>query len=602
MSTADVVSFRDLAKGALEGLPHALTINKGLLRLALAKPDKQQSIGQMLEDWARKQPHKTALIQGNERYSWRELNTWANRVADVLSAQGVAAGDTVGILLDNRPATLAMVAGVVKLGAIAGMLNHNQTGEVLQHSVGLIQPKAILVGEECAASLKGSKAAITKAHQPVWLWVRENPAKAAPRGYLDLHQLLPQADPSNRVETATVTLKQPCFYIFTSGTTGLPKASIMSHNRWFKAGAGMGLASLRLSPDDVFYCCLPLYHNNALTVSWSSVMHAGCALAIGRKFSASGFWEEVRQVNANAFCYIGELLRYLLNQPATEHDRDHPVKVIVGNGLRPEIWDAFKQRFGIERINEFYGASESNVGFINGFNVDRTAGFCPMSFAVVAYDREADAPIRNNKGRLDKVAKGDNGLLITEITDTAPFDGYTDPKAGEKKLLRDVFKKGDCWFNTGDLVRHQGFKHIAFVDRTGDTFRWKGENVATTEVEGAFAGCPGIEHAVVYGVEIPGADGRAGMAAVSLAPGYQFDPAMARTLIDRLPRYAVPVLLRIRTAQDTTGTFKYKKVELKEAAWKVSDEPVYVLEAGNDTYAELSAEKQSALEAGELRL
>lgn len=607
MSQADTVSLRQLARGALKGLGDAGKINRGLLTLALTKPERHNSVGRVLEKWARKRPHSVALAFEDRSYSWLQFNAWANRVADTLAAQGVAPGDTVGLLMDNRAETLAAVAGVLKLGAIAGMLNHKQSGEVLQHSVGLIKPRAIIVGHECLEALEGSKAAITRAHKPVWLWWGEADAEGhepkPPRGWQDIAPLLRKASAANRPETAQVKAGQPCFYIFTSGTTGLPKASIMSHARWLKAGAGMGLASLRLEREDVLYCCLPLYHNNALTVSWGSTMAAGCALALGRRFSASGFWDEVRHYRATAFCYIGEVLRYLLNQPRSPADRAHNVRVIVGNGLRPELWDEFKQRFGIEVINEFYGASESNVGFINGFNVDRTAGFCPMSFAVVEYDREAEAPVRDAQGRLRRVARGDTGLLISEVTKSAPFDGYTDPKAGQKKLLHNAFKEGDCWFDTGDLVRDQGYKHIAFVDRTGDTFRWKGENVATTEVEGAFTAVPGVEQAVVYGVQIPGADGRAGMAAISLAPGAEFDPAQAgAVLCERLPRYAVPVLIRIREAHETTGTFKYRKVELKDTAWRVDDEPLYVLPAGESAYQPLTAEQRAALEAGELRL
>ena len=599
MPNKDLVTFQQLAQGTLRVLPELGRVNRGLLAMALAKPERHQSVGLLIEKWARKRPHGVALMDGERQYSWQQFNSWANRIASVLRAQGVRPGDSVGILMENRAETLAVVAGTLKLGAIAGMLNHNQSGEVLEHSVGLIAPKAMVVGAESAQALEGSQEGIHRAHQPVWIWVNEGDSHT-PENWLDLNAALESAHSGNPPETARIQLKQPCFYIFTSGTTGLPKASIMSHNRWIKAGAGMGLASLHLHPEDVFYCCLPLYHNNALTVTWGSVLASGCTLALGRKFSASRFWDQVRAYQATVFCYIGELLRYLLNQSPSEHDRNHMVRAIVGNGLRPEIWDEFKQRFGIEVINEFYGASESNIGFINAFNVDRTAGYCPLTFAVVAYDRDADAPIRNAKGRLSKVKKGETGLLISEVTDSAPFDGYTDATASEKKMLRDVFKKGDCWFNTGDLVRDQGFKHIAFVDRTGDTFRWKGENVATTEVEGAFAGLPGIEHAVVYGVQIPGADGRAGMAAISLAPGADFDPGIAKALQERLPAYAVPVLIRIRQEQETTGTFKYRKVELKETAWKVQGEPVYVIEG--DRYVELDPDRRQRLEAGTLRL
>src|SRR5574343_1354177 len=291
----------------------------------------------------------------------------------------------------------------------------------------------------------------------------------------------------------------------------------MSHYRWHRCMSGMGIMGLRLRPEDVLYCPLPLYHNNALTVSWGAVVGAGASLVLVPKFSASRFWDDVRCYQATSFCYIGELCRYLLNQPARPDDRAHRVRAMLGNGLRPEIWDAFQQRFGIDHIAEFYTASECNLAFINALGLPRTTGLCPLSYAIVRMDLDTEQPVRSGRRQhMSRVQRGEVGLLITEITTRAPLDGYTDAKATEAKVLRNVFKKGDAWFNTGDLVRHQGLHHMQFVDRLGDTFRWKGENVATTEVEGVLAHQAEVAEAVVYGVTVPGADGRAGMAALTL--------------------------------------------------------------------------------------
>ncbi|MBV8063188.1 MAG: long-chain-acyl-CoA synthetase, partial [Nevskia sp.] len=392
-------------------------------------------------------------------------------------------------------------------------------------------------------------------------------------------------------------------YIFTSGTTGMPKASVMTHYRWLRGMAGLGQMTMRLKQDDALYCPLPLYHNNALTVSWGAVLGAGCSLALGRKFSASRFWDEIRRYDATSFCYIGELCRYLLNRPATPEDREHLVRLIVGNGLRPEIWEQFQQRFGIEQIYEFYGASESNLAFVNAFGLSRTAGFCPMPFAIVEFDAEEEKARRGGDGFLRKVKRGEVGLLVTEVTDKAPFDGYTDKKASEAKLLRDVFKKGDVWFNTGDLVRDQGWRHIQFVDRVGDTFRWKGENVATTEVEGALNAFPGIEQAVVYGVEVPDCDGRAGMASLSCADGAFDGAALAQHLHNRLPAYAVPLFLRLRAEQETTATFKYRKVDLKRAGFDPGQtaEPLYLLLDPQRGYEPLTQELYARIGRRELK-
>lgn len=601
----DVVRMRDIAKGAVEAFPDLARVARGLFELVRAKPDRIDSIGLRLQRIAASAPDRTALIFEGRRWTYAEFNVWANRVADVLRQCGVARGDRVAMLFDNRPEALVCAAAAIKLGAVAAMLNHHQRGEVLAHSIRLTGARVLISADIAAGEevLADTGFAPGDAATSGWdfLWCGGEPA---PAGWQSLDNRLQAASGLNPPETATVTLREPCFYIFTSGTTGLPKASVMTHYRWTRGMAGLGIAAMRLRPDDVFYCCLPLYHNNALTVSWGAVLGAGCTLALSRKFSASRFWSEVSETGSTAFCYIGELCRYLLNRPAAPADRRHGVRVIVGNGLRPEIWDDFQQRFGIERICEFYGASESNLAFVNGLNVQRTAGYCPMSFAIVSYDADADQPVRDAQGWMRKVPKGGVGLLVTEVSDSAPFDGYTDKQASESKLLRNVFKRGDCWFNTGDLVRDQGFRHIQFVDRVGDTFRWKGENVATTEVEAALNQFAGVEHAVVYGVQVPGCDGRAGMAALTLADASEERLlALAKHLDASLPAYAVPLFLRLREEHETTTTFKFRKRELQREAFdpEAVDEPLYVLATRADGYQPLTSARYRDIESGSLR-
>ena len=599
-SHGDQVYLRDLARGVLRALPDGLSINKGLWNLVRTKPERPASIGLLLEQIAERDPDRPALLFEERHWSYAEFNAWTNRHAGLFRAHGVGAGDTVAILMENRPEVLACVAAAVKLGAIAAMLNHNQRGEVLAHSLNLTRPKIVVVGAECREALESTPFNPQAEHKRAYFWA--GPGKA-PAGYRDLDAGVSLQSAANPLETRGVLPKQPCFYIFTSGTTGLPKASVMTHYRWLRGMAGLGQMTMRLKPDDILYCALPMYHNNALTVSWGAVLGGGCTLALGRKFSASRFWDDIRHYQATAFCYIGELCRYLLNRPASARDRDHPVRLIVGNGLRPEIWEQFQQRFGIDKVCEFYGASESNLAFINAFGLSRTAGFCPMPFAIVEFDAEHEQPRRGADSFMRKVRRGESGLLITEVTERAPFDGYTDRKASQAKLLRDVFKKGDCWFNTGDLVRDQGWRHIQFVDRVGDTFRWKGENVATTEVEAALNRFAGIEQAVVYGVEVPGTDGRAGMAALSYV-GDQLDgAALAGHLRAELPAYAVPLFLRLRAEQETTATFKYRKVELKREGFDPAQtgEPLYALLDAQRGYEPLTAEIFEQISRRQLR-
>jgi fatty-acyl-CoA synthase len=399
------------------------------------------------------------------------------------------------------------------------MLNYHQRGKVLAHSIGLLNAKAIVAETDLVDPINESGA--------------DTPG---PITLDELERLAATAPTNNPAATAAVLAKDKAFYIFTSGTTGMPKASVMTHYRWLRALAGCGGLGVRLTSRDTLYCCLPLYHNNALTVAVSSVLNSGATLALGKSFSASKFWDEVIRYDATAFVYIGEICAYLLNQPPKPTDRQHKVRVIIGNGLRPAIWDEFTERFGIERVCEFYAASEGNTAFLNVFNVDKTTGICPSPVAFVEYDDETGEPKRGEDGRVRKVKTGEPGLLLSKVSSFQPFDGYTDREASEKKLVRNAFREGDVWFNTGDLMRSQGFVHAAFTDRLGDTFRWKGENVATTEVEAAVSTDPQVEEATVFGVEVPGTGGRAGMVAIQLKEGQEFDGrALAKAGFEHLP-------------------------------------------------------------------
>lgn len=596
MSPPDDVRLRDLARGVLDTLPDLLTINRGLWNLIRFGTETRASIGQRVADLAAAHPARIALRFEDQAWSYGEFNAWANRLAAALRKAGVKPGDAVAVLMHNRAETLAVVTAVVKLGAVAAMLNHNQRSQVLAHSLQLSKPVLLVLGEECRDAHDSLGAAVSTSLSVAWCG-RGKP----PSGMLDLARAAAKATSLNPPETAAIQLKQPAFHIFTSGTTGLPKASVMTHYRWLRGMAGLGQMTMRLHADDVLYCALPLYHNNALTVSWGAVLGAGATLALDAKFSASKFWDRIRHYEATAFCYIGELCRYLLNQAPGPGDRQHRVRLVVGNGLRPEIWDAFQSRFGIERVSEFYGASESNLAFANGFGLAKTAGFCPLPYAIVAFDAEREEPLREGPKRFMRRVHHGTGLLITEITERTPFDGYTEKKANEGKLLRDVFNRGDCWFNTGDLVRDQGWRHIQFVDRVGDTFRWKGENVATTEVEAALNAIAGIEQAVVYGVQIPGCDGRAGMASLSWHGGRFDGTRVATALRERLPPYAVPLFLRLRKEQEVTATFKYRKVDLKREGFdpaQVAD-PLYLL--GASRYVRLTAAQHQHIVDGRLR-
>lgn len=550
------------------------TLLRGGKQFATIKGTSKKSIGLAFQRQAEKHPERIFIRFEGADLSYGDANARINQYASVLAQRGVTTGSVVGVLSTNRPETLLVALATVKLGAVAGLMNHNQRGAVLDHSLGLLEAAVVVVGSEVAEALD----TISVTPAPTVLSLPEG--DSAIPGLESLDDLADGASIANPSGVDQVMASSTAFYVFTSGTTGMPKASRMSHMRWLKAGATLGDVNVRLKSDDTLYCCLPLYHNNAVTVSLASVISAGATIAIGRKFSVTRFWDQVRENDATAFCYIGELCRFLLNQPPSAGDTDHRVRVIVGNGLRPEIWDDFQTRFAIPRIGEFYGASEGNLVFFNAFNLKRTAGVCPLPFAVLAVDPVTEQPARGPDGFGRRVKRGEVGLLVTKITNRVPFDGYTDPKATESKIIRDLLKTGDEWFNTGDLVLDQGFKHIAFADRLGDTYRWKGENVATTEVEAALLRHPAVEDAVAFGVEIPGTDGRAGMVALKLRGEAEFDGQdVARHVLDTLPSYAVPLFVRLIDEVEQTTTFKSRKVELRNEAYSpglVAD-PLFVL-------------------------
>ncbi|MBU2065655.1 MAG: long-chain-acyl-CoA synthetase [Gammaproteobacteria bacterium] len=607
MSHADLITLPRL----LSRLPRLLVdlpaIVKGLHIGNRSRGDYPASLASCIEEAARDNPHGVALIQGDEQLTYAEFDRWANQLAHYLRAHGLRQGDSVALMFENRFELLAGVVACAKLGAVSALINSSQRGRVLAHSISLASPRMVLVGEELLDAFTEIAAEVALpadachyfADRPTWRDPGEAPAgwqhpAAVLHGYPVDAPLLERA----------VRADDPCFYIYTSGTTGLPKAVVFNHGRFMKGYGAFGFAAVRLGREDRMYVSLPFYHGTAMVVCWGSVLAGQAALIMVRKFSASRFWDEVERHRATAFGYVGELCRYLLDQPARPSDAANPIRVMVGNGLRPSIWQSFKQRFAVERVVELYASSEGNIGFTNLLNLDNTVGFSPYPYAIVRYDQEREAPLREN-GHLQRVAKGEAGLLLGKITDKSPFHGYTNTRDTERCILRDVFEPGDAWFNTGDLMRDMGFRHAQFVDRLGDTFRWKGENVSTTQVEAVLDGVAEVSETVVYGVEVANTNGRAGMACIRLACAPEdFDfQALLTHLRQVLPAYAVPLFLRLSAEMETTGTFKHKKAPLKEQAYDLErcSDPLYAWLPGSDRYVPLTRELQAAIAAGHYR-
>jgi citronellyl-CoA synthetase len=607
MSHADLITLPRL----LSRLPRLLVdlpaIVKGLHIGNRSRGDYPVSLASCIESAARDNPQGVALIQGDEQLTYAEFDRWANQLAHYLRAHGLRQGDSVALMFENRFELLAGVVACAKLGAVSALINSSQRGRVLAHSISLASPRMMLVGEELQDAFTEIAAEVALpadachyfADRPTW----RDPGEA-PAGWQHPAAALKDYPVDAPLLERPVRADDPCFYIYTSGTTGLPKAVVFNHGRFMKGYGAFGFAAVRLGREDRMYVSLPFYHGTAMVVCWGSVLAGHAALIMVRKFSASRFWDEVARHRATAFGYVGELCRYLLDQPARASDAANPIRVMVGNGLRPSIWQAFKQRFAVERVVELYASSEGNIGFTNLLNLDNTVGFSPYPYAIVRYDQEREAPLREN-GHLQRVAKGEAGLLLGKITDKSPFHGYTNARDTERCILRNVFEPGDAWFNTGDLMRDMGFRHAQFVDRLGDTFRWKGENVSTTQVEAVLDCVAGVSETVVYGVEVANTNGRAGMACIRLACAPEtFDfQALLTHLRQELPAYAVPLFLRLSAEMETTGTFKHKKAPLKEQAYDLDrcSDPLYAWLPGSDRYVPLTRELHAAISAGNYR-
>ncbi|WP_374571719.1 long-chain-acyl-CoA synthetase [Acinetobacter sp.] len=594
----DLIGIADVAAkipGFIAKVPSLLS---GLKQAYLRTPNTPAGLGIAFEKAVMRNPDGNALLFEDQRYTYTELNEWANQIGHYYLALGAQKGDVIAVMVENRPELVASIIALAKIGVTAALLNTSQSGKALAHSINLVSPIAVIAGEECRQAVDDVRQELQLPAERFY-WFADQATRAdagkAPQGYLNLAEAIDPFPAFNTPTTHSVKGKDGLFYIYTSGTTGLPKAVIFTNSRWTLAYGTYGHV-LNLNPKDVMYVTLPLYHATGTVVCWCGVIAGAAALAIRRKYSTSAFWQDVQKFDASAIGYVGELCRYLMDAPPSALEKGHRVKKMIGNGMRPNIWNKFKQRFGIEEVLELYASSEGNVGFSNVFNFDNTVGFSPTPYAIIQFDKEKNQPVRNAEGWCIKVKKGETGLLVGKITRRSPFDGYTDAEKNKAVIIKDLFKQGDAYFNTGDLVRDIGFRHAQFVDRLGDTFRWKGENVSTTEVENALSEYEKIAEAVVYGVEIPHTNGRAGMAAITLADGAALDEAdcgkMAAEFRKCLPAYAVPLFLRVQQQAETTGTFKYQKSKLKEQAFNpnATDERLLVLLPNSGAYCDLTAE------------
>lgn len=585
--------------GAGPPTPKSRSVNKDWLRaLTLAasvEQDQRRTLSVAFDAIARERRDAPALISEQESYSFEELARRSRRYARWALAQGLCKGDAVALVMENRAEYVAIWLGLTHVGVIAALVNVNLSGAALAHCLAAASPSVVLASaryeEICATALRDSRLAARLVNCDGSLRRDLEAISDAP---LDI-----EAD-------ARPALSDHALYIYTSGTTGLPKAAIVSHRRvlnwayWF-----CGLADV--TPSDRMYDCLPLYHSvGGVVAVWATLLGGG-SVVLRERFSASAFWRDVVENDCTLFQYIGELCRYLAQAPSCEAEKRHRLRLALGNGLRPDVWPLFEKRFAIPRIIEFYAATESNFSLYNVEGEPGAIGRVPAFLSarhplrIVRFAPERDEPFRGDDGFCQICANDEPGEAIARIAND--FEGYLDHAASEKKILRNVFEPGDAWMRSGDLMRKDARGFYYFVDRVGDTFRWKGENVATAEVAQAIASCPGVVDVSVYGVEAPGRDGRAGMAAI--VAGDAFDLFGLRAHVEsRLPPYARPLFLRLTPGLDVTETFKHKKRDLAAQGFDPQRvaEPLYFAAPGVSGYVAIDSSLYQRILSGAVAL
>jgi fatty-acyl-CoA synthase len=585
-----------------------------------AGPDRTVDFSDLLEPHFRDRPDRPALIGEDGSLTWRELDLFANRIANWALGEGLTRGDVVALLMENRPEFIGIWLGLSRIGVVTALLNTNLTGDRLAHCMREADARHCIVGVELA---EAAASAIPELETPPAILVagtleapiddveaipavlRDAPGGARPFDALYAHQSTAPVPEAARADRRGA---DPLFYIYTSGTTGLPKAARVSHSKAILTGAAPWKV-LGLTPDDRSYCCLPLYHSAGGMMQTGASLLSGGSMVIVRRFSASRFWSDCTQHDVTAFQYIGELCRYLLNSPAHPDEQRHRIRCVIGNGLRPDVWEAFQERFAIPRIVEFYGATEGNYALINlSGRVGAVGEFPPLlrralGLELVRFDIDREEIVRGPGGFCERCDPDEPGELLIRISETTRFEGYTNAEATEKKIVRDAFAEGDAYFRTGDLLRVDAEGYYYFVDRIGDTFRWKGENVATSEVAEVLSGVKGVEEANVYGVEVPGADGRAGMAALVTNADFDIEE-LGRIVDDELASYARPLFVRLLPEMEITGTFKQRKVDLVREGFDPTtlSDRLYFRDPDKGRYVPLDPTAYERIESGQVRL
>ncbi len=570
-------------------------------------PESPNLICDDLEKAVDEHRDRPAITFEGRTVTYGEMDAIANRYAHWAKGQSITRGQTVAVFLPNRLEYLPIWLGLTKVGIATALINNNLTGAALAHCLNISNAMHCIVDAETSPAFEAVRGQLAR-HMNQWTL---GPASGDRRDLTTALKSCSQLRPDRQTARGDLRAKDTALYIYTSGTTGMPKAARINHMRaqlYMRGFAGATGAE----KTDRIYQVLPLYHATGGLCAMGAGLLTGGSIVLKKKFSTSQFWSDVAAEGCTMFVYIGELCRYLVNAEPHPEERNHKLRLAFGNGLRGDVWAEMVERFAIPQVLEFYGATEGNV---STFNFDGTVGAIGripkwlkkrVNARIVQFDIEAEQPIRGANGLCIECGPGQVGECIGKI-DTSDartsFTGYADKAATEKKILHDVFEKGDAWFRTGDLMRQDADGYVYFVDRIGDTFRWKGENVSTAEVAEQLAQADGVLEANVYGVPVPAQDGKAGMAALTVDDTFDIATLYQR-VEENMPAYAQPMFIRLQRQIETTGTFKYRKVDLVEEGFDPSrtKDPIYFKNPQKKAYVKLTKATYGKLLEGGIKL
>lgn len=618
----------DYGKRALRTVPRDLS---GLLLLIRVKLDMNsafrtnQPIHLHFLSVVKRHPHKKCLIEVNSGRSmtFAEFNSHANKYANLFKTFDYKKDDVLALFMENGIEFFSAWLGLSKLGVITAWINTNLKLEPLSHSIKVSHCNAVMTTptllpilmQAVEQGLLKSDLKIFVAHDNEQIDERLAVNKLQNGSTNDTKIVHPLIDSTEPKPPQTLNFQSVLCYIYTSGTTGNPKAAIIKHYRYYLMGLACGHA-FGIKPNDRLYIMMPMYHSAGGILGASQVLIRGCSACIRTKFSARNFWTDCKKYECTVSQYIGEICRYLLTQPRSSEEKEHRVRMMYGNGLRPQIWREFVRRFGIKRIGEVYGSTEGNSNLINVDNHTGSCGFIPIyKFLHLLYpirllkvNPETGELLRDANGFYIKCDPGDTGEVVASIRNDDPilrFEGYVDGGDTKKKIIKDCLHPGDTVFTSGDILYWDRLGYLYFKDRRGDTYRWRGENVSTMEVEGVLQPIENILDATVYGVSVPGREGKAGMIGIALVPGTnieEFIQQCSARLANQLASYAIPVFLRICDQVDKTGTFKLKKTLLQRDGYdfhNCAGNPLFYWDSSIQTYALLTEEIQRKIDSGE---